>query len=269
MEDIIELNDTQKGRVTNMYLGDSDWVNALRKRFGIDKPQYAQMGEWDEINARIRREHPVGWFLTETLPDCIEAVYNFITSPYYKTRYYIRNRFFRKTHQLRTDCPVGQYWDTDERILTAMANAIIDYVEIELAFKHMWCGSDELEKARWKKGRCPELGLKYLEWEMDLDNPHLEENHRADFQAVAAREIKKVYDWAKTRNARPDPMELSGWSEYCAKYAGTMWKEAVSPEQQAESDLALAKLRDIEEKYHQEDENMLIRIVKVRRNLWT
>ena len=257
--------------MSRLYLGDSGWVEALRKRFGIDKPKWAGLGEWDEIDARIRREHPVGWFFTETMPDFIEDAYNLITSPYYSTRYYIRNRFYRKTHQLRTDCPVGEYWDTDERLLTAMANAIIDYVEIELAYKHMWCGSDEVENAQWRDGRCPELGLKYLEWEMDLDNPELDEYNRADSQANYAREIKLVYDWAKARPTRPDPHEASGWTAYCAKYPHS-WKqktEDVTPEQITESDTAFDKLRKIEAQYEQEDEDMLIRIVKVRKSLWT
>ena len=254
--------------MSRLYLGDSVWVEALRKRFGIDKPKWAGLGEWDEIDARIRREHPVGWFFTEKLPDFIEAVYEFVTAPYYNTRYYIRNRFYRKTHVLRTDCPVGEYRDTDERLLTAMANAIIDYVEIELAYKHMWCGSDEVENAQWRNGRCPELGLKYLEWEMELDNPELGLYTRADSQAKSAREVKAIYDWANARPLRPDPMDVSGWSEFCAKYPN-MWRKQETPEQAEESAVALKKLREIEAQYEQEDEDMLIRIVKVRKSLWT
>jgi hypothetical protein len=257
--------------MARLYLGDNKWVESLRRRFGIDKPKWAGLGEWDDINARIRHEHPVGWFLTETLPDFIEAVYEFVTAPYYDTRYYIRNRFYRRTHVLRTDCPPGDYWDTDERILTALANAIIDYVEIELAYKHMWCGSDEVADAKWRNGRCPELGLKYLEWEMGLDNPELDEYSRADTQANSAREVKKIYDWAKARPTRPDPHAASGWTAYCAKYP-YIWMqkdEDVTFEQRAESDSAFKKLRKIEAQYEQEDEDMLIRLVKVRKSLWT
>jgi len=251
-----------------LYLGEHKWVVTLRERFGINKPEYAQMHEWDEINARIRQEHPVGWFLTETLPDWIEAVYNFITSPYYSTRYYIRNRFYRKTHILRTDCVPGEYSDTDERIISGLTNAIIDYVEVELAYKHKWCGSDEVPNAIWKNGRCPELGLKYLEWEMELDDPALDEYSRADSQANNAREVKVIYDWAKARPDRPDPMEISGWSEFCAKYP-SMWRKQETPEQAEESAVALKKVCEIEKQYNQEDEDMLIRIIKIRKSLWT
>jgi hypothetical protein len=257
--------------MSRLYLGDSVWVEALRKRFGIDKPKWAGWGEWDEINTRIRQEHPVGWFFTETVPDFIEAVHDFITAPYYNTRYYIRNRFIRKTHQLRTDCPVGEYWDTDERLTTAMANAIIDYVEIELALKSAWCRSEESKTAVWHNGRCAELGLEYLAWEQTLDDESLDENSRSDHQANSARQIAEIYNWAKHRNSRPDPHDASGWTEYCAKYprSWTLKPEDVTPEQAAEADAALDKCREIEKQYEQEDHDMLISIVKIRKSLWT
>ena len=253
-----------------LYLGESNWVNALRKRFGIDKPQFAEIHKWEDIDARIRRQQPVGWFLTETLPDFIEDVHRIITSPYYNTRYYIRNRFIRKSHMLRTDCPPGEYCDTDQRILSAMSNAVIDYVEIELAYKHTWCGSEEVPNAVWRNGRCIELGLKYLEWEMELDDPNLDLYTRADSQANSAREVNAIYNWAKARPARPDPHEASGWTAYCNKYRDDLWgSDNASPGRAADSEAASKKLREIEAQYEQEDEDMLIRIIKVRRSLWT
>jgi hypothetical protein len=252
-----------------LYLGDSKWVGALRKRFGIEMPRWAEMGEWDEIHERIRREHPLGWFLTEVVPDWIEAVHDFITSPYYNSRYYIRNRFIRRTHMLRTDCPLGEWRDMDHRILSALTNAIIDYVEIELALKSRWLNTDESKTAAWRKGRCPELGLEYLKWEMTLDDPDLDEYSRSDHQAVAAREVKAIYDWAKSREDRPDPMDASGWSDYCSKWPRAWRSKDRSPEQEAECDAAHQRLREIEKAYSDEDTDMLIRLMKIRESLWT
>jgi hypothetical protein len=150
-----------------------------------------------------------------------------------------------------------------------MANAVVDYVEVELAFKSTWCGTDESKTAVWKNGRCPELGLSHLAWEMTLDGEELDVTERSDSQAASAREIKAIYDWAKTRDSRPDPMDISGWSAYCDKHRGAPWKQEKTPEQAAESDAALAKLREIEQQHEQEDEEMLVRIVKIRRSLWS
>jgi hypothetical protein len=63
-------------------------------------------------------------------------------------------------------------------------------------------------------------------------------------------------------------MEISGWSEHCAKYP-SIWRKQETPEQAEESAVALKKVREIEAQYEQEDEDMLIRIIKVRRSLWT
>ena len=49
-----------------------------------------------------------------------------------------------------------------------------------------------------------------------LDDPNLDINERCDSQAQRAREIKAIYDWwTITRPARPDPHDLSGWTEIC------------------------------------------------------
>jgi hypothetical protein len=271
--------------MSRLYLGDSGWVEALRKRFGIDKPQWAGLGEWDEINDRIRREHPVGWFFTETLPDCIEAVHDFITAPYYKTRYYIRNRFYRRTHVLRTDCPPGEYWDTDSRILTGMANAVIDFVEIELAYKSCWCATDASKNAVWQACRCPELGLDYLRQEREMVYDENESYHQPELlgqrhpQAIEADEILAIYNWAKDRNNRPDPHDASGWTEVCEEtrvsaeaagksYLGYALGDSKDSELAARSKAALDKSREIEKQYDNEDTDMLIRIVKLRHRLW-
>jgi hypothetical protein len=63
-------------------------------------------------------------------------------------------------------------------------------------------------------------------------------------------------------------MEISGWSEHCTKYPG-IWRKQETPEQAEESAVALKKVREIEAQYEQEDEDMLIRIIKVRKSLWT
>jgi hypothetical protein len=259
------------------YLSSSRFFSHVRKHLGIEKPYALEWGGWKKWENKIRSEHPVGFFLTETLPDFLDKAWDKITSPYYSTRYYIRNRFIRKTHVLRTDCEPGKYMDTDQRMLSALANAVIDYVEIELAYKSLWCATPESKTAVWKDGRCAELGLEYLNWEADLvQNEHMGlELGDLDYgkpspQAETAREIKAIYEWAKNRDKRPDPYEASGWSAYCDKYSmDDIMSNDRSAEQEAESDTAHKKLREIEESYEREDEDMLIRLIKIRRSLWT
>ncbi|NDD55478.1 hypothetical protein EBZ39_16710, partial [bacterium] len=78
-------------------------------------------------------------------------------------------------------------------------------------------------------------------------------------QAKSAIEILKIYHWWKNRPNRKEPMEESGWSKIC---------ETKNPDPQ-EKDIAFNKLQELENQMDQEDEDMLISLIKVRKSLWT
>ena len=252
----------------------NDWkiFNYLRNKFGIQKPLALEWGKWDEWNEQTQKEKPIGFFLTETIPDFINDIAHYIPTPIADTRYYIRNRFIRKTHVLPTGLKVGAYHDLDERILHGLMTALVDFVEIEKAYKSRWCGTNESKTAKWKQGRCPELGLAYLDWEMTLDNPDLDENNRCDSQAAIAKEVRAIYDWwTVTRVARPDPYDLSGWSAICDEKTngGIGLFQKGSEEFEQRKSQSLTTLRTIEQQYEDEDQEMLMRLIKIRRSLWS
>ena len=45
--------------------------------------------------------------------------------------------------------------------------------------------------------------------------------------------------------------------------------EDKTPEEEVMRDNSLAKLREMEESYEKEDEEMMIRLIKIRESLWT
>jgi hypothetical protein len=243
----------------------------LRKRFGIEKPFALEWGGWQKWETQLKQEKPMAFFLTEMVPDFIDAVAGYIPTPISDIRYYCRNRFYRKTHVLPTGFKPGEYHDLDERILHGIMNALVDYVEVELAYKSRWCATEESKTAKWKNGRCPELGLAYLAWEMTLDDPSLDVNSRSDSQAATSREVKAIYDWWKARPNRLDPHDASGWTEICdeKRNGGVGFMEKGSSEFERRKTKALKLLRKIEAQYEQEDQDMLIRVIKRRRSLWT
>jgi hypothetical protein len=251
----------------------SEWeiFENLRKRFGINKPLALEWGGWKKWEEQLKKEKPLAYFITETIPDFIDAVVRHIPTPIDDIRYYCRNRFIRKTHVLPTGFKPGEYHDLDERILHGIMEGLVDYVEVELAYKSRWCGSEESKAAKWRNGRCPELGLEYLEWEITLDDPNLGVNDRADHQAVVARQVKEIYDWWKARPARPDPMDASGWSEICdeKRNGGIGFMEKGDAEFERRKAESLRKLRKMEKQYEKEDEDKLIQLIKIRRSLWT
>ena len=245
----------------------------LRRRLGVEKPYALEWGAWEKWEAELKKEKPVAFFLTETIPDIINNIGNHIPTPIDDIRYYCRNRFYRKSHVLPCGFKPGEYHDLDERLLHGIMTSLIDFVEIEKAYKSRWCNTIESKNAKWRNGRCPELGLAYLAWEMTLDDPALDINERSDSQAEVAREIKAIYDWWKfTRPNRPDAYDASGWSDYCEKSMEAGYSIFSSKEKDPElvemSDVSHKKLRDIEAAYDAEDEDMLIRVIKIRRNLW-
>jgi hypothetical protein len=133
---------------------------------------------------------------------------------------------------------------------------------------------------RLRTWRCPEAGMEYLKWASNLTNEEfLEEGekHKAEptYQAKAAKEIIELYTWWTTvyRN-RPDPHDVSGWTAYCeasrAENGGSLrWSSDKSPELRKMSDRAHKALRKIEANYSKEEEQMMIRLIKIRESLWT
>jgi hypothetical protein len=254
-----------------IYSAEWKFFKYLRRKFSVDKPIALGAGEWEKWELALKKEKPSGYFLTETVPDLIDDIARFIPTPISNIRYYCRNRFHRKCHVLSTGFTPGEYHDLDERILYGLMNSLVDYVEVDLAYKNRWCNTEESKKAKWKNGRCIELGLAHLAWEMSLDDPKLDQHERCEGQAETAREIKVIYDWWKTvRPARPDPYDASGWSDLCdeKRADGLKWYEQGSDEYEETKTAALATLRKIESAYEEEDEQMLMRLIKIRRSLW-
>jgi hypothetical protein len=94
-------------------------------------------------------------------------------------------------------------------------------------------------------------------------------------QAIKAQEILDLYTWwTQVYRNRPEPMEASGWTAYCeaarlANGGKLMFSSDKTPELKKMSDKAHKLLRKIEAAYEKEDEQMMIRLIKVRHGLWT
>jgi hypothetical protein len=229
----------------------------------------------------------------------LDHIQNFVTWPITKLhdiKYYINNRWVTHTHQLTAharDIKPGTWSDVGNRFLPCLFNELVDFVEVELAWWHIaW--DDEAHKQfeapwyargwfRWRTWRSAEAGLANLEWQRQLR--WKEEEVGKDFkgvgeltpQAINAQEILDLYKWwTETYRNRPDPMEASGWSAYCdatRKENGdgilSMFREDKSPEMKKWSEESIDRLHEMEKAYEKEDEEMMIRLIKVRNSLWT
>jgi hypothetical protein len=169
-------------------------------------------------------------------------------------------------------------------------NELRDFVEVELAWWHIaWSDSAEKKKYRapfwatgwfrWRTWRCPQAGLDNLAWQKTCTNKDYTPEDHPDYgklthQAYAAMEIEALYKWwTEVYPNRPDPHDAGGWSAYCeqrrASGTGFLDFEDRSEEELEQSRLALDATQAVEDKYNQEDEEMLIRLIRVRNSLWT
>lgn len=260
------------------YLASSKFFNNLRKRFGIEKPEALEWGGWKKWEANIKAQHPYAYFFTETLPDFLSNVYDTITAPYHDACYYIRNRFIRKCHVLPTGFKPGEYHDLDSRMLHGLMQALVDFVEVEKAHMHRWLSTAKDKQYKFKNGRSAEAGLDYLRWEMSLTNKEWLKEDDPNYdkptgQALNAKEVYEIYNWWKNVYPnRVEPMEASGWSALCDRLDAegkSMFDKNETAEDRKEKDRILKKLSKIEKQYDREDEQMLIRLIKIRKSLWT
>jgi hypothetical protein len=94
-------------------------------------------------------------------------------------------------------------------------------------------------------------------------------------QAVRAKEIKDLYIWwTQTYRNRPDPYDASGWTAICeaqriANGGKLSFSTPKDPAIRKAQDKAHKLLQKIEAAYEKEDEQMMIRLIKIRDSLWT
>jgi hypothetical protein len=266
----------------------ADWIR------GTKKLSAATAEEWDEWRTTAKMKHSFRYWLAEEFLDNCQ---DFVTWPIrkiYDAKYYINNRWVSRTHSLTAhprDIKPGQWQDVGNRFLPCLFNELVDFVEIETAWMQIAWGDEQARAKynppfyargwfRWRTWRCPQAGLDHLDWAMSLTNSDWCEPDHPDYgkptlQAIRAREIKELYLWwTETYRTRPDPYDASGWTAYCelsrlANGGKLSWGADKTPELKEASDLAHKELQRIEKAYEEEDEAMMIRLIKARDSLWT
>lgn len=264
----------------------ADWLR------GTAKLKVGTSEEWDDWHTTAKMKHNFRYWLAE---EGLDYIQDFVTWPIrkiYDAKYYINNRWVTRTHSLTAhprDIKPGQWQDVGDRFLPCLFNELVDFVEIETAWSHIaW--SDTAAKYnppfyakgwfRWRTWRCPEAGIDNLTWQSSLihnedyckDEPYY---MKPTPQAVKAQEILALYKWwTETYRNRPDPHEVSGWTAVCeqrrlANGGKFAWSEPNDPALKKASNKAHKLLQKIEKQYEDEDEAMMIRLIKVRHGLWT
>lgn len=270
------------------YWSNSKIANKIR---GTIKPCALEMHKWDEWHKEAKEKYPFRYWLVEDLFDDIQDFVNYIPDKINEFRYYLNNRFYTKTHALTSNLKKGQYHEFDDRILYCLFDEFTNFIEVEQAWDHVAWNKDAQEKyavpifrkkwwLRWfNEWRCHEAGLDHLIWEMTLTNSDYVHLLDPDYgkptpQAIVAKEKYELYNWWKNiRPIRPDPYDISGWTDYCNWQDKTKgWNyifQDKTEEDRKESKRLLDLLHEIEKQYDDEDEKMLNRLISIRKSLWT
>jgi hypothetical protein len=265
----------------------ADWLR------GTPSPDALTSKGWREWREAAQARHPVRYWIAEEGLDYLQRFFYYIPDKLYRLKYYINNRWVTRTHALtahQNDIPRGEWRDVGNRFLPCLFNELRDFVEVELAWWHIaWSNREERAKYnapfwatgwwRWRTWRCPQAGLDCLAWQMELTNAEFlddDKKHLAEptCQAKAAQEILVLYKWwTEVYPNRPDPHDAGGWSAYCeqrrAGGADLLDFEDRTEAEQEQSRQALDATQAVEDKYNEEDEAMMIRLIRIRQSLWT
>ena len=280
--------------MTSHYWTCSKFADWLR---GTPKIKMGTAEQWDDWEENAKAYSPIRYWLADDGIRILERIFYFVPDTIHSVKYYINNRYITRTHALTAspvDIKPGTWMDVGHRFLPCMFNELRDFVEVELAWWHIaWAEKDEKAKYkapfwatgwfRWRTWRCPQAGLDNLEWQRNLRwtedecGPDSKNVGKLTPQAEKAQEILDLYTWwTTTYRNRPDPYDASGWTAACealreANGGGVlaMFKKDGDPKLKKASDKAHKILQKIEADYEKEDEQMMIRLIKVRHGLWT
>lgn len=235
---------------------------------GEKKPFALEWGEWNKWKDKQSQQRPIRFWLSDTLLNRVQDLVYLPLDIYDYAKNYVQNRWIDKTHYLKTGLKPGYYYEFEHRILHALFNELVEYVEIECGHLSLW---NTEKKYKLKNGRCIEAVYDYFEWSNNLTEKDNEGNTVLSEQALQSRELQKLYEWWKTqRPLRKDPSELSGWSTYYSSLnkEDDLFNNNLSKEKKEQVKIMLTKLENIEDMYYDEDTDMLIRLIKLRKFLW-
>lgn len=229
------------------------------------------------------------WLLTnivEPLFNCLELIY----SKYRRVMMYCQYRFIYKNHIIETKLPPGTYQDIDQKLLYGAFTQLCNHVEHDKAYmQYISLPENEVMQLSWVERigfrfipnwKNPQLGIDYLLWETTL-----EEDGVKTSQATTAQEILILYDWWIKRPQRPKLFELDWfYDQLMVKYdcdrltldrnlyrflSVSQCNINIDPKDIDEHSRLLKKESELEQIFYDQDVEMLIRLIKISKHLYT
>jgi hypothetical protein len=251
------------------------------KVLGVARPTALSSEDWNEWEAKMKKERPVRYWLADVALDSLQDAVMWIPGKFRSVGYYIENRWVTRTHTLTASADLikrGKWCDLSDRFLPCMFSELVEFVEVETAWRWVAWNPEEAKKynapkRNSRKWRCPEAGIASLEWSANLvynEEHNVEPGHelygKPMDQAANAKEILELYRWFKdVWPNRPDPHDEAGYGKY--EKNTLLWD--YTDEEKEELRAIFQKANVISTQYDNEDTEMMIRLIKVRNSLWT
>lgn len=230
---------------------------------------------WRLFRQEFKEQAPIRYWL---MHDFRYAVILPIQWKYRAINDWVRYRTYDRYHVVKTGLQ-PDYYGFEDRSIHACFNMLKDFIEVEKSWNSFVCDENRSETwyekyvpFYWKfvEFRRPDLGIAYLEWEATLDDPNLPPSQQSPHQAVSAREQLALYKW--WTETRPSRKEEDVW-EYSDQGLGILSVLDDDFDHEAEdykiSHEAMERNEKLREQWDKEDEDMFIRLVKLRKALWT
>lgn len=185
-----------------------------------------------------------------------------------KWRGYVTTRH----HVIKTELPVQSWWEVDTRILYGMMALLKEFVEKQQPFR-----SDEITYFNKNIGNDkivtnPQFNVFSKKMESLNKDGFCEIEWTSDeFHVTARQEMLIIYLWWMDYKRRQKEISdaLTTWDNGITDCGKKNFLDALNAERTPEEISLMDRLHELEDKLHSEEEDMLIRIIKIRDSLWT
>lgn len=193
---------------------------------------------WQDWHAHVKQLHPTKYFIVETLPKWFRyKIYWPIKRPIEKAHYWFVSHFIpsRRYHMLDLRQPGGYRYgwqDVPEKMLYAMFNLLGEYLN----------------------GEQP----------VDLSDWHTEAQIEADpgmkMQQNSLNEARAIYHWWNVGRKAEEKAISDKQHE---------WWLHRKDQKSTQAEALFKELKEMEEAYENKTDEMIARLMKIRRTLWT
>lgn len=245
-------------------------LRRFKKWMAFNPPGALTSAGWDSFDREFRFKAPIRHWLQHDF----KKIFVYPVKWWYeKTSLWLIYRTVDKYHVVSTGLEPG-YYELDHRLLHVNFNSLKDFVEVQQARREYW--SDDVKKTWCEEHmpfyemvypfRRPELGIKHLEWASTLDDPSLPPFEQSPAQAKHARETLKLYKWWVEERPTRVPVEICHPSADLFDIFNPSFRLTKEYKVYRKGIERSHKQRD---KWDKEDDAMLVRLMKIRRGLWT